>query len=73
MQMYCTETSQHAPLNSTASAYLRATANSLDKVKRSLLLLGNMAAKMSVNKPDEGNVTENVVIKLKMKTDNTVN
>lgn len=36
------------------SAYLRATANSLDKVKRSLLLLGNMAAKMSVNRPAEG-------------------
>lgn len=36
------------------STYLRTTANSLDKVKRSLLLLGNMAAKMSVNRPDEG-------------------
>lgn len=35
------------------SPYLRATANSLDKVKRSLLLLGNMAAKMSVNRPEE--------------------
>lgn len=34
--------------------YLRATANSLDKVKRSLLLLGNMAARMSVNRPEEG-------------------
>lgn len=33
--------------------HLRATAKSLDKVKRSLLLLGNMAAKMSVNRPEE--------------------
>lgn len=56
--MLSTETSQHALLNSTANTfikpYLRATANSLDKVKRSLLLLGNMAAKMSVNRPEEG-------------------
>lgn len=36
------------------NSYLRATANSLDKVKRSVLLLGKMAAKMSVNRPDEG-------------------
>lgn len=33
--------------------YLRATAKSLERVKRSLLLLGNMAAKMSVNRPEE--------------------
>lgn len=39
---------------SAVSTYLRTTANSLDKVKRSLLLLGNMAAKMSVNRPDKG-------------------
>lgn len=39
-------------------SYLRATANSLDRVKRSLLLLGNMAARMSVNRP-EGAKTEN--------------
>lgn len=38
-------------------SYLRATANSLDRVKRSLLLLGNMAARMSVNRP-EGAKTE---------------
>lgn len=38
----------------TKIIYLRATANSLDKVKRSLLLLGKMAAKMSVKRPEEG-------------------
>lgn len=36
------------------STHLRATASSLDRVKRSLLLLGNMAAKMSVNSPEGG-------------------
>lgn len=40
------------------STYLRATANSLDKVNRSVLLLGNMAAKMSVNKPEEEKVRQ---------------
>lgn len=35
------------------SSYLRATANSLDRVKRSLLLLGNIEPKMSVNRPEE--------------------
>lgn len=34
------------------TTYLKATASSLDKVKRSLLLLGNMAVKIRVNKPE---------------------
>lgn len=40
------------------NSYLRATAKSLDKVKRSVLLLGKMAAKMSVNRPEEGEEEE---------------
>lgn len=42
-------------------AYLRATAKSLDRVKRSLLLLGNMAARMRVKRPgEEDNNSETV-------------
>lgn len=54
----CKDTALKPPSKPTSNTYLRATASSLDKVKRSLLLLGNMAAKMSVNKPEEGKVTE---------------
>ena len=45
-------------LSKGSLTYLRATASSLDKVKRSVLLLGNMAAKMSVNRPEERNMSE---------------
>lgn len=49
--------------------YLRATASSLDRVKRSLLLLGNMDAKMSVKSPVGGDIkrfirTKHVVKKI---------
>ena len=46
------------PNNTFFNSYLRATAKSLDKVKRSVLLLGKMAAKMSVNRPEEGETKE---------------
>lgn len=54
---YSETTSHHAPPTLLISPYLRATASSLDKVNRSLLLLGNMAAKMRVNRPEEGEET----------------
>lgn len=62
-----TETSKNVLFCSNANTficpYLSATANSLDKVKRSLLLLGNMAAKMSVNRPAERKMTERHLIR----------
>lgn len=57
-------------LTGSVSAHLRTTAKSLDRVKRSLLLLGNMAARMSVKRPEDREVREHGWVREAPQTEN---